>query len=217
MQRLDGRLIHSASDLVSYLQCARLAILNLDAAMKRRVRPQRRDPVLELLSQRGSLLEQKELTAWRDAGRNVAIVECDRNSTAAFVAGAQKTIELMRSGVDVIAQGVLFDGEWIGFADALERVDTPSDLGPFSYEVVDMKLASKVRPGALVQTAQYSAQLAAIQGRMPDRLHVILGDGSRQSVPTVSVLAYYHRVRDAYLSAIHKSGGVDADPDESLM
>ena len=217
MQRLDGRLIHSASDLVSYLQCARLAILNLDAAMKRRVRPQRRDPVLELLSQRGSLLEQKELTAWRDAGRNVAVVECERNSTAAFEAGAQKTIELMRSGVDVIAQGVLFDGEWIGYADALERVDTPSDLGPFSYEVVDMKLASKVRPGALVQTAQYSAQLAAIQGRMPDRLHVILGDGSRQSVPTASVMAYYQRVRDAYLSAIQEAGGVDAEPDETLL
>ena len=81
MQRLDGRLIHSASDLVSYLQCARLAILNLDAAMKRRVRPQRRDPVLELLSQRGSLLEQKELTAWRDAGRNVAVVEVVRDGS----------------------------------------------------------------------------------------------------------------------------------------
>ena len=217
MQRLDGRLIHSASDLVSFLQCSRLAILNLDAALKRRVRPQRRDPVLELLSRRGGLLEEKELAAWRDAGRNVAVVECERNSTEAFEAGAQKTIELMRAGVEVIAQGVLFDGTWIGFADALERVDSPSDLGPFSYEVIDVKLASKVRPGALVQTAQYSAQLAAIQGRMPDSLHVILGDGSRQSVPTVSVMAYYRRVRDAYLSAIDAAGGVDAEPDETLL
>ena len=217
MQRLDGRLIHSASDLVSFLQCSRMAILNLDAALKRRDRPQRRDPVLELLSRRGGLLEEKELTAWRDAGRNVAVVECERNSTEAFEAGAQKTIELMRSGVDVIAQGVLFDGQWIGFADALERVDKPSDLGPFSYEVVDMKLACRVRPGALVQTAQYSAQLAAIQGRIPDRLHVILGDGSRQSVPTTHVMSYYGRVRDAYLSAIEAAGGADGEPQDTLL
>ena len=209
MQRLDGRLIHSASDLVSFLQCARLAVLNLDAALKRRVRPQRRDPVLELLSRRGGLLEEKELTRWRDSGRSVAVVECERNSTEAFETGAQKTKELMRSGVEVIVQGVLFDGDWIGFADALERVDKTSSLGSFSYEVVDVKLASKVRPGALIQTAQYTAQLAEIQGLMPATLHVIRGDGSRQSVPTASVMAYYRRVREAYLSALVDAGGAD--------
>ena len=217
MQRLGGRLIHTASDLVSFLQCSRLALLNLDAALKRRVRPQRRDPVLELLSRRGGLLEEKELNAWRDAGRNVVVVECERNSTVAFEAGAQKTIELMRAGVDVIAQGVLFDGTWIGFADALERVAKPSDLGAFSYEVVDMKLASKVRPGALVQTAQYSAQLEAIQGRMPDSLHVILGDGTRETIPTGHVMAYHRRVRDAYLAVIQSAGGVDGEPDDTLL
>jgi hypothetical protein len=47
------------------------------------------------------------------------------------------TFNAMQAGVDVIVQAPLVEGGWGGFADVLRRVDTPSDLGGWSYEPLD--------------------------------------------------------------------------------
>ncbi len=49
----------------------------------------------------------------------------------------------MERGADAIAQATLTDGQWFGRADVLRRVDSPSRLGSWSYEVYDCKLASR--------------------------------------------------------------------------
>jgi hypothetical protein len=43
----------------------------------------------------------------------------------------------LKVGVSVIVQGALQVGQWSGRADVLRRVETPSGLGPWSYEVHD--------------------------------------------------------------------------------
>ena len=53
----------------------------------------------------------------------------------------QRTLDAMRSGVDVVYQGVFIGEGWRGLADFLIRVDTPSELGDWSYEALDTKLA----------------------------------------------------------------------------
>ena len=40
----------------------------------------------------------------------------------------------------MIYQGAFLSGNWGGWSDFLIRIDTPSDLGPFSYEVTDRGL-----------------------------------------------------------------------------
>ena len=47
----------------------------------------------------------------------------------------------MRAGTHIIYQGTLIEGDFLGHADFLRRVETPSALGPFSYELLDTKLA----------------------------------------------------------------------------
>ena len=71
----------------------------------------------------------------------------------------------MRAGAEVIYQGVLFDGvRWRGHSDFLHRVERPSVLGSFSYEVADTKLARRVKPYFLLQLCFYSELVEAIQG-----------------------------------------------------
>ena len=85
-----------------------------------------------------------------------------------FLAAADAaTASAMRQGVDVIYQAPLFDGKWLGYADFLLRVDSPSELGDFSYEVADTKLARTVKASAIIQMCSYAEQAARVQGRDP--------------------------------------------------
>ena len=87
----------------------------------------------------------------------------------------------MRRGADVIYQGRLEDddGRWSGYPDFLLRVDTPSALGGWSYEVLDTKLARRAKGEALLQLLLYSDLLAQAQGIGPELMHLALGgDGS---------------------------------------
>ena len=90
----------------------------------------------------------------------------------------------MRRGTDVIYQGRLEDdgGRWSGYPDFLLRVDRPSALGGWSYEVLDAKLARRAKGEALLQLLLYSDLLTLAQGIEPELMHLALGgDGSESS------------------------------------
>jgi uncharacterized protein len=79
----------------------------------------------------------------------------------------------MQSGVGVIAQADLQTGRWRGRADILLRVETPSSLGPWSYEVIDTKLSSETKGGTILQLCLYSELVGDIQGVLPKHTHVV--------------------------------------------
>src|SRR5207245_1528913 len=107
----------------------------------------------------------------------------------------------MRDGADVIVQGALADGAWYGRPDVLERVDTPSALGAWSYEVTDTKLARETRAGTILQLGLYTEMLRLVQGRPPERFHVVTpgsdAQAGRTSYRTDAYAAYFRLVRDA--------------------
>ncbi|MGM0560022.1 MAG: TM0106 family RecB-like putative nuclease [Pseudomonadota bacterium] len=84
-----------------------------------------------------------------------------------------ETMQAMREGVNVIAQGALQQGRWRGRSDFLLRVDKPSSLGNWSYEVADAKLARETKAGTILQLCLYSDMLAEFQGVAPDYMYVI--------------------------------------------
>jgi uncharacterized protein len=94
-----------------------------------------------------------------------------------------------------IYQAVLFDGRWLGYADFLPRVATPSELGLWSYEVADTKLARAVKGGAVLQVCVYSDRLAQLQGTRPEHVHVVTGDGSTTTLRLDDYAAYYRTVK----------------------
>src|SRR6202521_4903502 len=180
MHLTDGQLVLSASDLTGFLECPHLTQQELAATRGELARPERDDPELELIARHGTQHEEAHLATYERAGRAVVRIETPHASVDAYEKACEQTLEAMRSGVAVIYQATLFDGRWLGYADFLERVETPRDLGAQSYEVVDTKLARSAKAAALLQTSLYSELLAGMQGREPECMHLVLGDGARQ-------------------------------------
>ena len=195
MQLIDGRPVYSATDLVGFLACEHLTNLERAALAGLVKRPMRVDPELDRVVKRGLQHEQRFLDGLRAEGLGVEAVhvpEGDRGS--GYRAAAEATVAAMRAGTAVIYQAAFFDGRWLGFADFLRRVDTPSELGPWSYEVWDTKLARHTKGSAVLQLSLYSEQLAALQGLRPELMHVALG-GSARHVDHLRVADYAAYVR----------------------
>jgi uncharacterized protein len=174
---IDGRVVLSPTDLVGFLACAHLTQLELAAARERLPRPIRMDPELDLLARRGEAHEVAHRERLRSERGSLVEIHQPEESIAGLEAAEAETLAAMRQGVAVIYQAAFFDGTWRGRADFLERVEAPSELGGWSYEVADTKLARSVKVDALLQLCEYSSQVARLQGRAPERMHVILGDG----------------------------------------
>ena len=181
MQRIDGTTVYSATDLVGYLECEHLTTLERAAASGMVTPPERDDPELRVLRDRGEEHERHYLAYLQEQGRQVVEGRHGKESGAGLTRleriqrDADLTLQWMRGGADVIYQATLFDGTWLGYADFLLRVPGASILGDYHYEVADTKLARRVKGGALLQMCVYSDLLAPLQGRMPERMHVALG------------------------------------------
>ena len=198
MQNVDGRLVYSATDLVGYLECEHLASLEQAAVAGHLPRPMRADPVLDRIAQRGELHEARFLKSLRAEGVTVGEVESDQVLPAGrrIARGRDATLAAMREGAGAIYQAVLFDGRRLGYADFLRRVETPSALGPWSYEVWDTKLARHAKTSAVVQLCMYSDMLGELQDRPPAEMHLALGgvQGERVSFRVADYAAYYRLV-----------------------
>jgi predicted RecB family nuclease len=196
VQLIEGQLVFSASDLVGDLACGHLTTLAREAAFGERRFPFRDDPQLDLIRRRGGELEERLLSSFRGEGRRVlALPVAPRTTLAALRQAEAETLAAMQDGVDVIAQATFFDGRWHGRADFLLRVDRPSVLGAWSYEVADAKLAREVRAAAVLQLCVYSERLATLQGVWPESQHVVTGDGRRHAYRCAEVQAYYRAAR----------------------
>ena len=160
----------SATDLSHFLSCRHLIALELAAARNRRERPHRKeDPLVDLMIQRGVDHEAAYVEELERSGR--AIVRIQRDTPER---GVEETVKAMRDGADVIVQGALRHDQWFGYADIIVRVDTRSDLGNWSYEVADTKLARETRAGTILQLGLYSSMVEAIQGVTPEHFHVVV-------------------------------------------
>ena len=198
MQRVAGRLVYSATDLVAYLECRHLAGLERAAALRHIARPLRPDPVLDRIAERGLEHERRFLASLERDGASPVAVERDEAAPPdeRVIRGREATLAAMRRGADVIYQAVLFDGSRLGYADFLRRVDGPSDLGDWSYEVWDTKLARHATASAVLQLCMYSDLVGSLQGRLPEEMHLALGGVAREQVSfrLADYAAYYRLV-----------------------
>jgi uncharacterized protein len=195
MQFLDGRLIVSPSDLTGFLECEHLTQQELAAARGKIERPVRKDPELEVLTRRGLEHEVRRLAAYRTSHQRVVEFPFPDGTIAGLGKAHAETVTAMREGVDVIYQGTFFDGRWRCHPDFLLRVDRPSKLGAYSYEVADAKLARKAKAAAVLQCCVYAEQVAAVQGVEPEQIRLILGDGSEEELRLKDYGAYYRSVK----------------------
>src|SRR5256884_816708 len=195
MQFLDGRLIVSPSDLTGFLECEHLTQQELAAARGEIERPERKDPELEVLTRRGLEHEARHLASLGSGHGRVVEFPFREGTMAGLSEAHAQTVAAMREGVDVIYQGTFFDGRWRCHPDFLLRIDRPSKLGSYSYEVADAKLARKAKAAAVLQCCVYAEQVAAVQVVESEHIRLILGDGSQEELRLKDYGAYYRSVK----------------------
>ena len=144
-----------------------------------------------LLQKQGDAHEAAHLSRLKAADRGV--VEIARGDLAA---NADATRTALAAGADVVFQGAFLSGNWGGWSDFLERVERPSILGDFSYEVADTKLKRRPHPKHVLQLVLYSDFLTEIQGVAPEFAHVELGEGTRATLRLSDYAAYARMARE---------------------
>jgi uncharacterized protein len=192
MHSHNGHIALSPSDVTAYLACEHLTTLSLAVARGELARPRLENEQAELIFRKGREHEHAYLRRLDDEGKTVAkiLLEPDFDWERA----ARATEEAMRRGVDVVYQAALVSDGWHGSADFLMRIDTPSALGPWSYEALDTKLARHAKPAYILQLCFYSERIGAIQELPPARIHVLLGNLTTESFRPNEFGAYYRRV-----------------------
>jgi uncharacterized protein len=186
----DSGYIFSPSDLMNFLGCRHYVYLDLTETFQQKEASE----WAELLQQKGLEHEARFLAQFRDNGKTISEIPRDPGGRKPSERDVEErlamTKEALWSGADVIYQAVLQFGSWWGYSDFLIRVDTPSDLGNFSYEVLDTKLSRRAEPKYVVQLGVYSDILKEAQGRAPVSSHLLLGDGRQESSRADQYSAY---------------------------
>jgi predicted RecB family nuclease len=196
-----GDTLHlSASDLVGHLNCRYLTSLDLAVANGKLAKPSIWDPVLEVLAQRGALHEQGYVDHLKESGLSITAIDGVGIDSSAVT----QTLEAMKAGAQIIVQGALQVAHWSGRADVLRRVEKPSQLGSWSYEVVDTKLARETKGGTVLQICLYSELVAAAQNRLPDFAYVVTPGANfqPQEFRIADYGAYYRRVKGSLERAV---------------
>jgi uncharacterized protein len=185
----------SPSALNRFLACEYRTYLDM---LERRgeLDAKRQPPQMQLLLARGETFEADVLARMTAEGLQVISLE---DPSATRKERAVRTVAAMHDGCDVIHQGCFVNGEWVGYPDFLIKVAEPSDLGAWSYEVHDAKLGGHERPAYIFQLLFYTDELERLQGRRPERMHLILGNGEQPGFPPADFEAYAARVREAFL------------------
>jgi len=200
MQKVGTTLMLSAHDLVGNLYCAHLTDVDLKVAQGLLPKPARWDPLLDILRERGQKHEQAFLNHLAANGFEPFLIE-GVDVTDEAVA---QTREAMQAGHAIIVQAALRDGDWVGRADILRRVETPSDLGEWSYEIIDTKLARETKGGTILQLCLYAQLLAAMQGVEPEFVYVVApwSDFHPQQFRVADYMAFFRKAQCAAQTAV---------------
>lgn len=211
MQEQDGVINFSASDLVGHLGCLYLTVLDAEVASGTREKPAVWDPLLEILWERGAQHEEAYLKHLRNSGYDPVYIGGEGLSEVQ----AEETVSAMRDGAHIICQGVLMADRWRGRADFLRRIETPSALGNWSYEVIETKLARQTKGGTILQLCLYSDLIGSVQAQTPERMYVVTPwlDFEPQLYRTNDYLAYYRLVRNSLELALSENARSDTYPD----
>src|SRR2546425_1026042 len=106
---------------------------------------------------------------------------------------------------------LLSASDLVGRADILRRIETASDLGAWSYEVIDTKLARETKGGSVLQLCLYSELVATVQGKRPTYGYIVApwSDYEPQIYRMDDYAAYYRRVKSSLQAAINEKAAAE--------
>ncbi len=195
MRIIDKKILFSATDLCNFLECEHLTCLdriNLTTPLPKT--PDGDDA--KLFQDKGFEHEQSYQQKLKESGIKLADLS-DVRGTPGDKADA--TFAAMKTGVDIIFQGTLLRDNLYGHPDFLRKVNSPSNLGPFSYEVMDTKLARNPKTYFIIQLCFYSDLLTTLQDVAPRLMTVVLGDRTELNFRFDQFSQYYQTLKERFL------------------
>jgi predicted RecB family nuclease len=194
----------SASDLSNHLACRHLTALDIHVATGSRSAPAWNSPDAQILQERGIAHEEAYVEHLKSAGLAAVSFRAFGNDDSLVA----ETLVAMQAGVDVIVQAAFGDKDWFGRPDVLRKVDRPSALGDWSYEVHDCKLAHETKAATILQLSLYSHLLGTAQGLLPEAMYVV-PPGETFAPERYRVLDYaaYYRYVQSRLAAVIGTNG----------
>ena len=200
----------AATDLSNHLLCEHVTSLDLGVAHGEHEAPPIEAPHLVVIQQRGLEHEKSYIRYLMNLGLSIADLREDYTDASAI----EQTQKAMNAGVEIIVQAALGTAGWFGRPDILRRTDMPSDLGCWSYEPYDCKLARDTKAATILQLSHYAALLSNAQGRLPNRMFVVppSEDFGVETYRVLDYAAYYRAVRARLESAIQKRPDTYPEP-----
>ena len=189
---------YSASDVVGFVECEHVTTLDLVDLAERLPRAEE-DESAKLVQEKGIEHEKAYLATLRARGLQVTHIGLKDEG---LLAKAAETLAAMKEGVDVVYQATLIDGDLIGYADFLVRVERPSGFGAYGYEVWDTKLSRSPKSKFVIQLAFYSQLLAVAQGVPPEQMHVVLGDQTIRSYRCADYSRYFDGLMSRFFGRV---------------
>ncbi len=193
MRKETGTIIYSPSDLIRYLASPFASWLDrYELENRGAIKPDEQTEEEKLLSRTGDEHEQSVLKRYKAAGTGLIEIPKDQNK---FDAAHAATLEAINKKAPIIYQAALRDGDFAGYADFL-KLDASG-----KYQAWDTKLALSPKPYYPIQLCCYSEMLAAATGQgMPDRIGVILGDGTEIEFRVEDFIHYYRHIKESFLA-----------------
>ncbi len=201
------KMIFSPSDLTQYMDSPFASWMEHLAGTNPELLPvpDEDDAMMALLQKQGNVHELATLALFREMG--LTVVDLNGISDAVNAASAA-----MQSGADIIYQAALALMPFQGRADFLVKVTGTSLFGDFHYEIWDTKLAKVVKPYFIIQLCCYVEMLEALQGRRPEHIVVVLGNGEQKRLRTNDYFYYYQNLKQRFLK-IHQQFSINNRPD----
>ncbi len=210
MQKKDGKVLYSASDIVNFLDCEHLTALDL-IDLETPLPKAADDEETVLYQKKGMEHESSYLEHLKQNTSCFADISAENDEIESAV---NKTIEAIRSGVDFIYQATFFVEPFLGHADFLKKVPYPSGLGNFSYEVIDTKLARRTKAKFIIQLCFYSELLAELQGVDPIMMYVVMGDRREEAFRYADYSKYYGMVKERFLKRVNAKPDTKTYPEK---
>ena len=168
----------------------------------------------DMLRKKGDLHERKCLENYKEKfGSSVfEVPEQNREEGESFEAWVERAGNPMDSGYEIIFQmPFIYDGVR-GIADFLEKTE---NNGKVVYEPVDSKLArAGAKQGHLLQLLFYTEAVEDLTGERPEKIHVELGSGERESFLVSDYWWYWQRLRKKLIQAVETDSSTDTKPEK---
>jgi uncharacterized protein len=198
MQKRGQEIFYSASDIVNYIECEHLTTLDL-IDLETPLQKTADDEQAKLIQAKGYAHEAGFLELLK--ARHPSLIDLSK------VGGSPKlkvatTLQAMHEGYEIIFQATLREDCLIGHADFLRKVPRPSELGEWSYEVLDTKLARSTKAKFIIQLGFYSALLGKAQGLSPLQMHIVLGDRTEVAFRYADYARYLNLVTQRFLARV---------------